>query len=197
MTDDQLALRVKRVSDALSGFDMYGPDQLIRAQTGEQGGFSFSFGPERAVTAERLLNEAGKILTAICSLRDHVDAYCDSKLIPRVGKDVVKSSKPLGLLHDLWNIDKHQKRDRNPYSGFSPTLRLQTVVSISGDKSCPNAFVSVDHETGIWEQQGNVELLLVGQIYNENGEYVADFRQTCDEATSIWIEQLKAMGFAL
>ncbi|WP_431300450.1 hypothetical protein [Tabrizicola sp. BL-A-41-H6] len=153
------------------------------------------FNPNEGAEPEELYNEISLILTAIASLKDHVDIFCKRSKIPKIGDGIIDSHREVALIHDLWNVDKHGSLNRPPRSGFTPMLRsVSRVVTLtaSGENSVVSIFFNPI--SGMMETQGEVQVLLSAQIVTEDGEFIADFRPTCEAALAIWLREIEWLG---
>jgi hypothetical protein len=70
-----------------------------------------------------LANAATLLIANIASLKDHLKAWCRSKGLPFHGESLIDNNNAVGLIHDLWNVDKHAELTRKPRSGSVPRLK--------------------------------------------------------------------------
>jgi len=149
-----------------------------------------------------LYNNATLLIANIASLKDYLKVWCKRNGKAFNGDNLINSSKSVALIHDLWNTDKHVELT-SPRSGHKPKLsNVKTCMRISGGTSdgSGGAF-SFDPRTGKLEisttGDGSVLLVLDSQILDENGNFIADFVQTCEEAVEAWSSELVSVGVPL
>lgn len=110
---------------------------------------------------------------SIASLKDHLKRKIDAAGgDPQKVEDCINRSKPLSMALDLWNIDKHGEPLRHPpRSGFHPQLRDidRTLRGGEGQSS-----IEVRPATGEVMNSENVEVAIVGQVCNEEGQEVME-----------------------
>jgi hypothetical protein len=116
---------------------------------------------------------------------------------------LINSNKAVALIHDLWNIDRHAELNSLPRSGSKPELQnIKTVLTISaGTAAGGGAFFSMDPRTGKVttgiSHGGTVQLALVAEIVDEDGNNLGDFTQICTDAAEAWSSALRAAGVPL
>src|SRR4051812_43588137 len=73
-------------------------------------------------TEAALANIVFTTISNIACLKDHLKAWCGST-VRFDGDMLIDSNRAVGMIHDLWNVDKHFQLTRPPRSGTQPALR--------------------------------------------------------------------------
>ena len=150
-----------------------------------------------------LANAASLLITNIASMKDHLKVWCNRQGVAFHGDALINSNRAVALIHDLWTIDKHAELDRPPRSGHTPKLQgLRKNLAIStGAAAGDGAFFSMDPRTGKittgTSGGGSVQLAIVAQIVDENGNVLGDFTTICAQAVNEWAKALSATGVQL
>lgn len=152
---------------------------------------------------EELENQKTLLVSLIGSLKDHLKVWCRKNGVPFEGDQLIDTNFNVGLIHDLWNIDKHCELDRAPRSGISPKIvdLKTTLVMQTGEAAGSRVQAQINPRTGrlTWtaDNGGSVTLRLVGRIEDEHGTFVAGFVETCEAALTEWEALMKKSGVAL
>jgi hypothetical protein len=200
---DVLDRKIRQMHAALSGL---GTDDLstIKPLIGEADGVyytkvDFNEGADEI----ELANAATLLITNIASMKDHLKAWCTKQGVAFHGESLINSNQAVALVHDLWNIDKHAELSRPPRSGHTPKLQnLEKNLTVSsGTEAGGAAFFSMDPRTGKittgTSGGGTVQLSLVAQVVDENGNILGDFNSICTQAVDEWAKALSAAGVKL
>ncbi len=149
-----------------------------------------------------LENAAQSVIANIASLRDHLKIWCSGRGANFNGDKLIDSNMSVALIHDLWNVEKHATLNRPPRSKTVPKLidlHRAMVTSLSGEENSVVSF-SMDWEgnqTVSSDNGGTVKLEIMGQIVDDRGKSLGDFRKTCDDAIEAWSAELIAAGVPL
>lgn len=150
-----------------------------------------------------LANVASLLVANIASLKDHLKTWCKSNGIPFNGDNLINNNRPVALVHDLWNVDKHAVLNPSPRSGHVPTLvglRKRMVLS-TGNEAGSFISYSLDPRTGKPTINtgggGSAKIALSGDIADPSGQVLADFADTCEQAVSAWEQELRIAGVPL
>ncbi len=56
-----------------------------------------------------LMNDAMHLVANIASIKDHFKVWCKSNNVSFIkkGDELIDNNQAVGIIHDLWNIDKH------------------------------------------------------------------------------------------
>lgn len=202
---DPLERKVRQMNAAVG--NTVDPDiSKVVAQTGltAEGLQFFKVDANAGVDPIELDNKASQLIANIACLKDHLKAWCQRNNIPFGGEALIDSNRSVALIHDLWNTDKHAVLSRPPRSGIRPELKdLQRVISMSsGTQPGSMSFLSWDRtgamRSSSTEGGGSTTLRLHARIVDSaNGETVADFMVTCQEAVSAWETEMKNSGVVL
>jgi hypothetical protein len=150
-----------------------------------------------------LANATSLLIANIACIKDHLKVWCAIQGVQFLGEDLINKNMAVGLIHDLWNIDKHAELNRPPRSGCKPKLQnIRTVLSMSsGTAAGSGVMISVDPLTGKMKTStfggGTALLTLAGDITDETGQTRADFTQTCTDAIEAWSNTLRMAGVPL
>lgn len=121
LTHDKLALRVKRLRNALNvvrNDDLSTlPVQSERQGPRFTGGFDFSKDHDEA----QVENAIWTFIASVASLKDHLKDWCNSNGAKFEGDALIDSNRDVAIVHDLWNRDKHSTL-KHSRSGLYPEL---------------------------------------------------------------------------
>lgn len=157
----------------------------------------------RIVREADLANAASLLIANIACIKDHLKKWCEDRGCPFHGDELINSNKSVALVHDLWNVDKHAVLIRPPRSGCTPKLQnIETVLQIStGPIPGGGGAFWIDPRTGgvrtETSGEGTIQLALMAEIVDENGNLVGDFRRACEDAVDAWLGALQAAGVPL
>lgn len=200
---DVLDRKIRQMHAALAGLST---DDLstIKPQIGEVDGCFYTevdFNQDADEIA--LANAASLLIANIASMKDHLKVWCSRQGVAFYGESLINSNRAVALIHDLWNIEKHAELNKLPRSGHTPKLQgLRKNLSIStGTSAGAGAFFSMDPRTGMITTGttggGTVQLAIVAQIVDENGNVLGDFTQICTQAVDEWARALSSAGVHL
>ncbi len=140
----------------------------------------------------KLANDARLLVNNIASLKDHLKVWCHDHGVSFGGDELIDNDFNVGLVHDLWNVQKHRKLNSAPRSGVVPEIRNYMTVLHFG-RSKKEAFLHLDPATGQMDSQGG-EIVLFAEIFDQDGKKVGLFHQICREAVQSWHQELKTAG---
>jgi len=200
---DILDRKIRQMHAALAGL---ATDDLstIKPQFGEADGCYYTkvdFNLDADEIA--LANAATLLITNIALMKDHLKAWCTRQGVAFHGDALINGNQAVALIHDLWNIDKHAALNKPPRSGHTPKLHdLRKSLTLSaGIAAGAGAFFSMDPRTGKVTTGttggGAVQIALVAQIIDENGNVLGDFTSICTQAIDEWAKALSAAGVQL
>jgi hypothetical protein len=104
---------------------------------------------------------------------------------------LINSNQSVGLIHDLWNLDKHGKLNRQSRSGIFPrivelTVALRVVAEVV-PFGAPLVQFDLTGNRSVQEMNaGAGKVQLVGDIVDQNGNHIADLTGTCEAAINAW-----------
>lgn len=146
----------------------------------------------------QLLNVAEKLVENIARLRDHLKVWCIQSALPFDGDAVINNNRSVALVHDLWNTQKHAELSRPTRSGIKkPQLvRVAKAMRVTqGPTESTHFRLPLDGSPMFRVSgPGRGELILDGEIQDENGNRVAGFLETCEEAVGHWEAALARAG---
>lgn len=197
---DVLDRKIRQMHAALAGLATEDLSS-IKPQSGEADGYFYTkldFNQDADEIA--LANAVSLLVTNIASMKDHLKVWCNRQGVAFHGDALINSNQAVALIHDLWNIDKHAELNKPPRSGHTPKLQgLRKNLSLStGTSAGDRAFFSMDPRTGKittgTSGGGSVQLAIVAQIVDENGNVLGDFTNVCTQAVDEWAKALFAVG---
>jgi flagellar hook protein FlgE len=177
---------------------------MIKPQFGEEDGSYYTkvdFNQDADEIA--LANAASLLITNIASMKDHLKVWCTRQGVAFHGDTLINSNQAVALIHDLWNIDKHAELNKPSRSGHTPKLQgLRKCLTLStGTASGAVAFCSLNPRTGKittgTSGDASVQLALVAQIIDENGNILGDFTNICTQAVDEWAKAMSSAGVKL
>ena len=199
---DVLDRKIRQMHAALAGLANH-DFTTIKPQFGEANGSYYTrvdFNQDADEIA--LANAASLLITNIASMKDHLKVWCTKQGVAFHGDALINNNQAVALIHDLWNIDKHAELNKPPRSGHTPKLKgLRNLVLSTGTAAGAGAFFSMDPRTGKITTGtlggGSVQLALVAQIIDENGNVLGDFTSICMQAVEEWAKALSLAGVQL
>ena len=166
-------------------------------------GFYIKIDFSQGDTEAGLANIVTLLITNIACMKDHLRAWCLKNNKVFEGESLIDSDKNVALIHDLWNTDKHAELNRAPRSGHHPKIQgLRKALRISaGPSANSGAMFSFDPQTGEMKVQthgdGNVKLVITGQITDEHGTQLGEFEEVCEKAATAWEQALNRAGVTI
>ena len=197
---DTLDRKIRQMHAALSDTksDDISSIQVQRHETAT--GFYCSINLNGGTDDAQLANVASLLVANIACIKDHLKVWCQKQGVSFEGENLINSSQPVALIHDLWNIDKHAELNRPPRSGHKPKLvGLRRVLSVSsGPQANSGGFFVFNMNTGKAisgaSNGGAVQLALTAEIVDENNVKVDEFITVCKQATAAWEQELRRAG---
>jgi hypothetical protein len=152
------------------------------------------------MTDAQLANSVSLLIANIARLKDHLKVWCDRAGAPFRGEQLINSNRDVGLIHDLWNRDKHGG-SRGTRSGLDPELRniMRELVLATGDAAGSSVSMSFDPRTGqmVVEGDGKAELVIDADIVDRSGTRVGGLIEVAERATTAWEQLLTATGVSV
>lgn len=168
--------------------------EIIKTATGIR--FEMNF--DQGISQIELENAAILLITNIASIKDHFKVWCENNHIPFTGDELINNNLNVAIIHDLWNIDKHATLNRQPRSGFTPTLKELYRGMVLVAKSTVDVSVNLTGEDSqITADDGSFQFIITGQVVDENGKIRGDFAEICTQAIDAWLDLLKSAGVAI
>ena len=144
-----------------------------------------------------LANRASALINNMARLKDHLKEWCKSNAKnPERVEDLINNNHAVGVLYDLWNVEKHFKLDRKPRSGVTPRLLIHGQEIVIGGGGASSSSIILDTHLGGFNvvPTGDVRMRLVADVVDESGNIVGDFEKLCLEAANAWQAELAAVG---
>jgi hypothetical protein len=130
----------------------------------------------------------------ITLLKDHLKLWCNENKVAFGGDVLINTNESIGIIHDLWNIQKHGKLNKSR-SGITPELRNYTTMLMFGPSDGPMSL-QLDPTTGQMINHG-AELVLSVEVYDEYGNKVGQLHNICREAIDVWHQELLTAGVSI
>ncbi len=157
-------------------------------------GFHIEMNFNQGVSEIELENAATLLITNIASIKDHFKNWCENNHVPFKGDELINNNQAVAIIHDLWNIDKHAKLDKQPRSGFIPTLQGLNRGMVLSPQSSANIPINLNGEDSQITTDGSFQFIITGQVVDESGNFRGDFKDICTEAIDAWLDLLKSAG---
>ena len=201
---NDLEKRLDLIADALGAIKKLNIDELeIRSGhlTGDEDsdlppGAVVLFDANQGRSPANLHNAAFTLINSIASIKDHYKNWCNKTKSNFDGDRLIDSNKPVAIIHDLWNLEKHAELNRPPRSSHKPKLvDLRQSLSLSTGPSGSVSF-GMNLSGGTIEYIGDGEraLVLNGRVVDEFGVDLGDFRTLCNDAIDAWEALLTNAG---
>jgi hypothetical protein len=190
MTDDEIRKRLDRIEAALgnvSNLPLTSAPPLVFKSEKFQGVYQDFSGGRSDVQMEV---DANSVLSEFVGLRDRTILWLTTHdRNPSDVDEFMRAHKPVALLQDLANVDKHVSLTRKPWSGTKP--RLNNVRRVMQARGSFQIQMDLDGRT---VTHGESTLVLTGTIVDENGKYIEDLHTVIDQALPLWESFLGALG---
>jgi hypothetical protein len=139
------------------------------------------------------------LISNIASIKDHLKLWCQTNGRQFGGEKLINTNRDVGLVHDLWNTDKHAKLKDPPRSGVRPRLLdlRQGLFISTGTEAGSAVSFSMDMAgtpTVASSGGGSVRLVIDGNIVDEGGSRVGGLQETCERAIAAWEKELQKSG---
>lgn len=202
--NDEIWKRISRLYAALDATIETDMDQLpaevICTETVRGFHQDFSGGKSQ----EELENALQNLIACIASLEYHLrKAVADNGDDPDVVSIRFKDSKPLQLVHDLWNNDKHgaPQPGKTTYSGMAPLLKDVHSAMVLQTQAKKGSWIAMTGGLGGMPQihgDGSAHTVITADIVDgrSNDQKIADAHTTISEAVAKCEELFKQFGIA-
>ncbi len=159
-------------------------------------GVDFSDG----VSDAELANIVSLCIANLACLKDHLKAWCAAHNKPFRGDALIDSNRDVGIIHDLWNRDKHFDLRRSR-TGLFPELRNISRAARLTTQAQKGSWVAMtlDPRTGQLKTQGDgkVELVIDADIVDSTGTRVGRLTEIAERTIVAWEAELIAAGVSL
>lgn len=202
MTPDQLDLRIRQMHASLGGMATADLSTVVVHQGVEDGRFYSGVDFSEGVPDTQVMNMAEKLIENIARIRDHLKVWCTQNGRAFAGDTLINGNRSVALVHDLWNTQKHAELNRPPRSGVKPHLaEVRRSMRLITGGSGPSAVMMTFDKSGKPVVKstggGRGELVVDGDILDENGARVGGLMETCEEAVGEWERALASAGVAV
>jgi hypothetical protein len=152
------------------------------------------------VSDAELANIVSLCIANIACLKDHLKAWCLTHTKPFHGETLIDSNRDVGIIHDLWNRDKHFELKKSR-SGFFPEIRnISRAASVSTQPKAGSwVMMTFDPATGQVETRGDgkVELVVDADVVDSTGARLGRLTKIAERAISEWETAMLAAGIAV
>ncbi|SLN75320.1 hypothetical protein [Ruegeria meonggei] len=150
--------------------------------------FSFGVDFNRNANEVEQMDTLQRAVSNVASIKDYFKSWCKSNgQKESLVEDVINNNQSVALIHDLWNIDKHETLNRPPRSGVTPHIEI-----------IGNAFQMGGNITTDVEKDGTTirggGVVLMADVVDEAGNKLGHFHKICEEAIDVWTVELKSAG---
>lgn len=152
------------------------------------------------VTDAALANTVSLCIANIACLKDHLKAWCKAHSKPFQGDTLIDSVHNVGLIHDLWNRDKHADL-RQSRTGLFPEIRNISRSARLTTQAQAGSWVAMtlDPRTGQLKTHGDgkVEIVIDADVVDANGARIGDLLEIAEQAVAAWESALAAAGIVV
>ena len=199
---EKLDLKIRQMHKSLGDLKQSDLSTIEPEVLSNQYGLYVNVDFSKGSTEEGLANIATLLVANIASLKDHLKVWCSRNEIPFNGENLINDNKHVAIVHDLWNVDKHAELNRKPRSGHHPNIKgLTKMLSVSsGTATSSSASFTMDINGEMKVQTsggGSVNLVITGQVVDENGVMLGEFNDICEKSTDAWEQELKQAGVSI
>jgi hypothetical protein len=196
----KLDLRIRQLHEAM-GQARTSDLSAVQPRAGVVGktfyvGVDFSDG----VSDAELANIVSLCVANIACLKDHLKAWCKSHSKPFQGDTLIDSNRNVGLIHDLWNRDKHVDLKQSR-TGLFPEIRNISRCARLTTQAQAGSWVAMtlDPRTGQLKTHGDgkVELVIDADVADANGARIGDLLEIAEQAVAAWEGTLAAAGIVV
>lgn len=196
----KLDLRIRQLHEAM-GQARTADLATVKPRTGLVGNtyyveVDFSGGASDA----ELANIVSLFVANIACLKDHLKAWCKAHNEPFHGDTLIDSNRDVGIIHDLWNRDKHFELNRSRTRLFPEIRNIARAARLS-TQARAGSFVAMtlDPRTGQPRAHGDgkVELVVSADVVDSTGARLGDLIEIAERAIAGWETALIAAGVAV
>lgn len=145
-----------------------------------------------------LHDKAFNLIANIASIKDHLKLFCENRSKQFRGDDLIDTNLSVGLVHDLWNTDKHGalKKSRIGHFPRLRELRQSLRLTTGGEEGSFVSFQMSIDGTSKFEASGGgkSELVIDGVVEDRYGKRLGGFQEICETAIKEWENELSYSG---
>jgi len=192
----ELTKKIKRMYLALNIVSNKNFDEIEAQISGDTKHRRMSIDFNKDADQTELEDNAGRLVANIASLKDHLKVWCKANNVQFKGEDLINNNKDsVALVHDLWNLDKHGKFDRETRSGHTPKLQnLHTALKMTASPG-GRSSVAMNLRTGEVTLKGEGHAMtLVADVVDEHGTRLGRLDEICERAADLWYKEMESAG---
>ena len=148
----------------------------------------------------QLANLAHSVINNIANLTDHLRRWAKKRgQDPRLINQILANSRPMQIITDLSNNDKHgyPPRDRG-HSGVAPKIVGMTrVLKQTTGSAAGSSIGGVVTPTGIQQIASGGEsssVVITASVVDDHDQVLGDLYEIELEALKVWEQELRALG---
>lgn len=192
----ELDIRIRQLHEAL--WQVRSTDiSNVRPQVGVAGNSYYAVVNFSVDTSDaQLANMVSLCIHNIARLKDHLKEWCKARQKPFHGDTLVNSNLDVGLIHDLWNRDKHFDL-RDSRTGLFPEVHnISKSLRLTTGPQGSKIGITLDPKTGQMKTvgDGKVELVIDADVLVKDGLRIGGLLETAERAADAWETALAAAG---
>jgi len=186
--------KLQQMYAALRGMELKDKLPTIQPQVRRIGNRDVKvFDLNQAADGATAANQVSLLLNNVACLKDHLKAWCNKNGKPFTGEDLINNNRDVGIIHDLWNLDKHAELSRRSRSGLSPRLQSPPVAAIAPKGS---SFV-LDFKMVDGRLQGQANLRITAIVVDEQANPLGGLEDIALRAVTAWEAEFVRTGVTL
>jgi hypothetical protein len=148
----------------------------------------------------QLANNVSLFVANIACLKDHLKAWCKAHNKPFHGDTLIDSNRDVGIIHDLWNRDKHFHLKKSRTRLFPEIRNVSRAARLSTQAQTGSwVAMTLDPRTGQLRTHGDgkVELVIDADVVDSTGARLGGLIEIAERAIAEWEIALAAAGVAV
>lgn len=165
---------------------------------------------------EDINNLAYMLIANIASLKDHLKEYCKeagkaceavdvsdcNKNVKFIGDVLINNNRDVGIIHDLWNSDKHAGNVKSRSKLFPTLHNLSRCIWITdGEEQLVFSWENRGPESPASREQRmrveNATNRISGLIKDNSGNGIGELHEVCCRAFVAWKATIKECGVCI
>lgn len=142
-------------------------------------------------------NRVSLLLNNIACLKDHLKVWCKKNGKSFTGDDLIDHNKDVGIIHDLWNLEKHGELKRSR-SGLWPKFARPPRTSLMFKGGPEPASVTIPmFQGGVIQATGDASFRISTSVVDKDGENLGDLEDIALRAVAAWEAEFVKAGMKL